>query len=109
MKAIRSTAGRHGLELAVIALGSQAKLARALGVSPGRVSQWRRLAEPLPPERCLQIEQLTRAIALEAGDQSLIVACEELRPDLAWSMVRGNPRPVRVVALPPAAASPSPH
>ena len=75
----------------VAAFGSQVELARAIGVSPGRVAQWRRRG--IPAERCFEIEQQSRAIAAKRGDPALVVLCEELRPDLDWAVVRENPLP----------------
>jgi DNA-binding transcriptional regulator YdaS (Cro superfamily) len=73
--------------------GSQIGFARALGVTPGLVAQWRRRG--VPTERCLEIEAITREVAAERHDPTLIVTCEDLRPDLAWKVVRENPLPER--------------
>jgi DNA-binding transcriptional regulator YdaS (Cro superfamily) len=83
---------------AVAIFGSQKDLAHALGVTPGLVAQWRRRG--VPTERCFEIERLSRQMASEKGDETLVIACEELRPDLPWCVVRANP-------LPCAAAEPS--
>jgi DNA-binding transcriptional regulator YdaS (Cro superfamily) len=72
--------------------GSQAGLARMLEVTPGLVAQWHRRAVPL--ERCLQIERRSREIARERDDASLVVRCEDLRPDVDWRVLRENPEPV---------------
>lgn len=59
-------------------------MAGALKVSKPTVSQWipakRSHRRPIPPVRCLQIERLTG------------VTCEELRPDIDWSVLRGQKR-----------------
>lgn len=89
----------RGFEKAISTVGSQARLAAALGVTEGVVSQWHRRG--IPFERCLEIEALTRRLAAERGDPSLIVTCEELRPDTPWSIVRDNPLPAeRIPAAP---------
>jgi DNA-binding transcriptional regulator YdaS (Cro superfamily) len=80
-----------GFNKAVKTFGSQAQLASALGVSKGRVSQWRN--EGVPVRRCMEIEKLSRAIAVERHDERLVVVCEDLRPDLEWQVVRCNPIP----------------
>ncbi len=58
----------------VAQLGSQAKLARTLGVPAVLISQWANQKRPVPLDRCVQIEQATEGQ----------VTCEELRPDKAW-------------------------
>jgi DNA-binding transcriptional regulator YdaS (Cro superfamily) len=42
----------------------------------------------VPAEWCPAIERATRSVATEKGDASLIVTCEELRPDVPWSVLR---------------------
>lgn len=63
---------------AVKIVGSQAKLARTLGVSVGAVSQVANGRRPVPPAWCPIIEELTKRAVL----------CEELRPDVKWSVLR---------------------
>lgn len=58
--------------------GASARLARALGVHPVMVSQWINGVKVVPAERCPAIELAT------SGD----VRCEELRPDVPWSVLR---------------------
>lgn len=58
------------IDKAAEAVGSQAALAKALGVTPMAVTQWKKRG--VPPERCRDIEQAT-------GGQ---VTREELRPDI---------------------------
>jgi DNA-binding transcriptional regulator YdaS (Cro superfamily) len=53
-------------------------LARALGVAPVLVSQWKTGVRPVPAERCPSIEKAT----------SGLVRCEELRPDVDWAYLR---------------------
>jgi DNA-binding transcriptional regulator YdaS (Cro superfamily) len=76
----------HAIRRACAALGSQAELARRVGVSVSMVSQWCTGARPLPTERCIDIERETRA----SGDP---VTVEELRPDVDWAVIRGRPCP----------------
>jgi len=64
------------LERAIQHQGGLARLAAALGVSAQRLSNW--LDRGVPAERCPDIERAT------AG----AVRCEELRPDVAWSVLR---------------------
>ena len=52
-------------------VGSQATLAKMLGVSPGAVSQWISGHRPVPVERCVSIEVATNGI----------VTRRDLRPD----------------------------
>ena len=87
---------RDHLKRAAEALGGQAALAVACGYEDRR-HVWPWFAQDpqhqrkVPPERCPLIERATRALAEERGDPSLIVTCEELRPDIAWSVLRDNP------------------
>ena len=60
---------------------SQAALARKLGVTAGAVNQWANGTSAVAAERCPQIEQAT------AGQ----VRCEDLRPDVQWSVLRNSP------------------
>ena len=71
---------------AVSLVGGGTQLAIKLGVTPGAVTQWclpsdNRFYRQIPAERCPQIEQATDGL----------VRCEELRPDVAWGVLRGNP------------------
>ena len=47
------------IERACEALGGPSALARALGIKPPTVSEWRVGARPVPIERCVAIEQAT--------------------------------------------------
>lgn len=60
------------IEQAVFIVGSQAGLARALGVSVPCIHQWRNGERPVPAGRCLAIEKATK------GKVSRYV----LRPDI---------------------------
>ncbi|MCA9180769.1 MAG: helix-turn-helix domain-containing protein [Planctomycetales bacterium] len=55
--------------------GSQAELARRIGVSTPQVNEWTKGQRPIPPTRCERIERATGGA----------VTCEELRPDLMWT------------------------
>lgn len=68
----------NALERAIDVAGSSAALAEAIGVSPSAPGMWKQ-RKRVPAEHCLLIER-------ETG-----VTCEELRPDLAWSVLR-NPK-----------------
>ncbi|MDD3757685.1 MAG: helix-turn-helix domain-containing protein [Advenella sp.] len=60
--------------------GDRARLARSLGVSSVMLSLWARNKRPVPPGRCPDIERFTNGQ----------VTCEELRPDVNWSVLRNN-------------------
>ena len=57
--------------------GWRCQLAAAIGVAGPTVSQWIKACAKVPVERCMQIEQHTG------------VPCEQLRPDVAWHVLRG--------------------
>ncbi|WP_092956681.1 transcriptional regulator [Paracidovorax konjaci] len=71
------------VDRAVEIVGTQALLAAALGVSKSAVGQWKEAGRRVPAEHCPVIERLT------AG----AVRCEELRPDIEWSVLRGEIAP----------------
>jgi DNA-binding transcriptional regulator YdaS (Cro superfamily) len=62
-------------------------------VTKARVSQWVQGHEQVPLDRCIEIEELTRRLAAEREDPSLVVACEDLRSTPHWHVLRDNPRP----------------
>ena len=66
------------VDRAVEIVGTQVLLAAALGVSKSAVGQWKEEGRRVPAEHCPVIERLT------AG----AVRCEELRPDIEWSVLR---------------------
>lgn len=66
----------NALRHAIALVGSQAKLARAVGVTPMAISQWKK--RQVPPEHCLQITRITNGA----------IRCEDLRPDLDWAAIR---------------------
>lgn len=65
---------------AIQCLGSQAAMASALGVAQPTISEWLRGVRQVPAERCPQIERATGGA----------VRCEELRPDVAWDVLRST-------------------
>lgn len=58
--------------------GRSVALAAEIGVAPELISQWRSGVRRVPAERCPAIERATGGA----------VRCEELRPDVAWSVLR---------------------
>lgn len=80
---------KQAVERAISAAGGITKLAAALGLkSHAVINQWR--LNRVPAEHCPDIERFTRKVAEEAGDASLIVRCEELRPDVSWGVLRAD-------------------
>lgn len=68
----------HAIDKAAKIVGSQTALATALGVNKTAVSQWKDAGRRVPAEHCPLIERMT------LGQ----VRCEELRPDVAWDVLR---------------------
>jgi DNA-binding transcriptional regulator YdaS (Cro superfamily) len=68
----------HALEKAAEIIGSQTALANLLGVSKAAVGQWKEPGRRVPAEHCPLIERATTGA----------VRCEELRPDIAWDVLR---------------------
>lgn len=86
------TPERLALHRAAESLGGQAALASALGYSDRRnVYPYFRALDParFPAEHCPKVERATRAL----GDPSKVVTCEELRPDVAWEVLRMQTAP----------------
>lgn len=71
----------HPIDIAASIIGSQAALAVELGVSKGAVNQWKTPGRQVPADHCPVIERLT-------GGK---VRCEDLRPDVAWDVLRAAP------------------
>lgn len=69
------------IKRAIDAVGSGAALAAAIDRSPQFVSQLLKGDRDVPADLCPVIEEATRA----AGNP---VLCEELRPDVRWSVLR---------------------
>lgn len=78
------------IKLAADLAGGQAALARNLGVKPPTVNQWVMGIRRVPAEQCPAIERLTKGA----------VRCEDLRPDVAWDVLRlqSAPEPTAKVA-----------
>ncbi len=64
------------VEKAIQVVGSQAKLARLMGVKAQHIMNWR--LRGVPAERCPAIERVTHGQ----------VRCEDLRPDVDWAVLR---------------------
>ncbi|WP_410055240.1 transcriptional regulator [Providencia rettgeri] len=60
--------------------GKATELAKKIGVPVTLISQWANGVRQIPAERCPEIEKAT------AG----VVRCEDLRPDIDWSYLRGT-------------------
>ena len=84
--------------------GSIKALASGLEVSSPTVHEWKVGGRKVPAERCPQIEALTG------------VRCEDLRPDVAWAVLRQSapapetpaPTAIELIALPTRDPLPSP-
>jgi DNA-binding transcriptional regulator YdaS (Cro superfamily) len=93
------------IERAISVFGSQAAMASALGVKQPTVSEWLRGERRVPAERCPEIERATR-------DRGQPVLCEELRPDVAWEVLReqaGAPAPQPAAGHPLSISGACPH
>lgn len=55
-------------------------LACAIGVHPVLISQWAGGVRRVPSDRCISIEKATDGV----------VRCEDLRPDIDWTYLRGT-------------------
>lgn len=71
------------LERAIEILGGVSALASAIQVAPSSPSMWKARGN-VPAEHCPGIERATR----ECGE---VISCEELRPDVAWGVIREHP------------------
>lgn len=58
--------------------GRRSELAKRIGVNPQLLSQWIHGVRPVPAARCPAIEEATNGK----------VRCEDLRPDVAWHVLR---------------------
>jgi DNA-binding transcriptional regulator YdaS (Cro superfamily) len=76
----------NAIERAIKCFGSQAAMASALGVTQPTISEWLRGERKVPTKRCPVIERETRA-------RGVVILCEELRPDVAWSVLRAPAEP----------------
>lgn len=73
----------HPIKRAANIVGSQRELAKLLGVTRARVTQWL-TTDRIVSDYCPRIERLT-------GGQ---VRCEDLRPDVDWAYLRATDCPV---------------
>lgn len=73
------------IERAIKCFGSQSAMASRLGLSQPTISEWLRGDRQVPAERCPVIERET----------SGAVRCEDLRPDVAWDVLRMQIAPKR--------------
>ncbi len=76
------------IKIACKTVGGGGVLASKIGVSASAITQWQldegdRFFRKVPAERCPQIEHATGGL----------VRCEDLRPDVQWSVLR-NTQPV---------------
>jgi len=71
------------LEEACDIVGSQAKLARLIGVEPAQLNQWLKGKRPIPDDKAVAIE-------FEAGAK---VTVEQLCPAAAWVRVKDKAWP----------------
>lgn len=85
---IRIPRSANAVWRAIKAFGTQELFAEHLKVAQTTVSQWGSGDRPVPAERCPDIEHGTREQAKKKRDPSLVVTCEELRPDVKWSILR---------------------
>lgn len=72
------------LERAIEMTGGVGALASALEVSPSVPSMWKKRGR-VPAEYCPAIERATRNVS---ASEHIPVTCEELRPDVAWEVLR---------------------
>lgn len=47
----------------------------------------------VPAEHCPAIERETRRVSKDKADPALVVTCEQLRPDVAWGVLREQAGP----------------
>ena len=80
-----TTAQREAARRAVKILGGLVKTAEALNLPAKHQAVQGWIANRVPAEYCPLIEKATR----EKGEP---VSCEELRPDIAWSVLREGRR-----------------
>lgn len=71
------------IDRAIKACGGVAALAEKVGVAASAPSMWKARGR-VPAEHCPAIERATRSLGAP-------VLCEELRPDVAWAVLRDQP------------------
>ena len=69
-------------------VAEQSSFAQRCGTTVGYLRKAVSVGQLLKVVVCVAIERETRRIASERGDPSLVVTCEELRPDVAWEVLR---------------------
>lgn len=85
MEATTSVGGNDAARSAIRTLGGPTKAAKRLGIGARKaqtIQAW--LRTRVPAEWCPLLEEATR----EVGVPHL---CEDLRPDVAWRVLRANP------------------
>lgn len=75
--------------------GAQVRLAKELGVPAPLISQWKTGERRVPAERCPLIERATGGL----------VRCEDLRPDVAWDVLRLQAEPAAAATTSEATAA----
>lgn len=81
--------GMTPIQTAIKHTGNASRLAERLGVTPQAVCFWREGKRQIPAALCPLIEQAT----------SGLVRCEDLRPDVAWFVLRNTtPQPTEQAA-----------
>lgn len=66
----------HPIDRAGKVVGSLAELGRRLGVTRGAINHWKLPGRHTPAEHCPRIERMTG------------IRCEELNPEVDWSVLR---------------------
>lgn len=69
-----------GISKAIYCLGSQAKLAQAIGTTQTAISQFASGSKRPSAETAIRVEMATRGM----------VRAEEIRPDIPWHVIRGK-------------------
>lgn len=70
----------EALKKAISIVGGQRKLAQICGVSQAAVSKWLNGISKIGEDKAILLEQALNGL----------VTCEDLRPDVNWSVIRGS-------------------
>jgi len=70
----------EALRKAISIVGGQRKLAQICGVSQAAVSKWLNGISKIGEDKAILLEQALNGL----------VTCEDLRPDVNWSVIRGS-------------------
>ena len=70
----------NAIQQAIAVTGGATTLANLLGASVPAIYSWRNGTRSFPAELCIPIEKATQGA----------VRCEDLRPDVDWSYLRGT-------------------